>query len=429
MEFKRNHKYFYWGLTLLAVVLVSVLFCVIITNFHGFFKVIRDMIGVLSPVICGIVFAYLLNPLVNIVDRYLLPRMLKKSKKPEKTKKLSRALGIVFSLIVAGVLIYGLIYLVIPQLYDTIVSIVSNMPVYLRKLERWILAILEDNPDLRTAADSAMNKIADYLVSWLGPDGKFFENVQTVIIGVTGAAVDVVKGLLNLLIGLVASVYMLWSKNTFQAQAKKIVVAVFRPRAADRVLHIGRETHRIFSGFIIGKLIDSLIIGILCYIGMRILRLPFAMLIATVVGVTNVIPFFGPIIGIVPSALLLLLVNPLQSFYFVVFALILQQIDGNIIGPRILGDTIGISGFWVLVSITVAGNLFGFAGMLLGVPVFAVLYTLLRDVVNASLRKKKQPSQTELYYDIQSVSELSTETEEDPNQIRFSTEPEPPHEP
>jgi predicted PurR-regulated permease PerM len=174
----------------------------------------------------------------------------------------------------------------------------------------------------------------------------------------------------------------------------------------------------------VGKIIDSFIIGVLCYIGMLILHMPFPLLIAVIVGVTNVIPFFGPFFGAVPSALLILLVSPLQCFYFIIFILVLQQIDGNIIGPRILGDSIGISGFWVLVSITVAGNLFGFAGMLLGVPVFAVLYTVLAEWMSARLAKKKLPTETEIYCDIHQVSDLPAE--EDENQLSFDTEQEPP---
>ena len=176
--------------------------------------------------------------------------------------------------------------------------------------------------------------------------------------------------------------------------------------AADHILHLGRETNKIFNGFVIGKIIDSAIIGVICYIGMLILKLPYPALVATIVGVTNVIPFFGPIIGAVPSGLLILLVNPLQAFYFVIFVICLQQLDGNVIGPKILGNTVGISGFWVLISITVAASLFGFAGMLLGVPVFAVIYMLISDAVNLALSRKGRTTVTDAYGPIQEVSDL-----------------------
>ena len=161
-----------------------------------------------------------------------------------------------------------------------------------------------------------------------------------------------------------------------------------------------------FNGFVIGKIVDSAIIGVLCYIGILILKMPYPALIATVIGVTNVIPFFGPIIGLVPCAFLILLVNPLQAFYFVIFILVLQQVDGNVIGPKILGNTVGISGFWVLASITIAASLFGFAGMILGVPVFAIVYMLISDSVNNKLRKKNLTTDTTAYGPISEVAEL-----------------------
>ena len=190
---------------------------------------------------------------------------------------------------------------------------------------------------------------------------------------------------------------MLWSKDLFQAQAKKLIVAVFRPSAADHLFYLGRETNKIFNGFVIGKIIDSAIIGILCYFGMLIFKLLYLILVETVIVITNFINF---------CAFLILLVNPLQCFYFVIFVICLQQLDGNVIGPKILGNTIGISGFWVLVSITVAAGLFGFAGMLLGVPVFAIIYLLISDAINLSLKKKGDTTRTDAYYSIEKVSDL-----------------------
>ena len=230
--------------------------------------------------------------------------------------------------------------------------------------------------------------------------------IQQVYAKVNPSVVAVVKSLMNVLIGLVASVYILWSKETFQAQSKKIIVALLSPKGADHVFYLGRNIYRVFNGFVIGKIVDSAIIGVLCYIGILILKMPYPALIATVIGVTNVIPFFGPIIGLVPCAFLILLVNPLQAFYFVIFILVLQQVDGNVIGPKILGNTVGISGFWVLASITIAASLFGFTGMILGVPVFAILYLLISDSVNEKLRKKSLTTDTRAYRDIQTVDEL-----------------------
>lgn len=422
MGWNRNNKYFRWGLTALCVIMASAIFVVIFTNLQGFFQVIRDAIKILSPLIYGAVFAYLLNPLEKLVENSLRPRLTRKMKSPDKAQTVSRVLGVLTAILIGGFLVYGLFALVLPQLYETILSIVSNLQEYMGKAESWILNLLADHPDLQRAANSVLDKIYHFLQHDL-PE-QLLSNVQTYLTGVTNSVMAVVREIISILIGLVASIYILWSKDTFQSQAKKLIVAVFRPTAANRILYVGRETHRIFSGFIVGKIIDSLIVGVLYYIGMKIIGLPFPVLIATIVGVTNIIPFFGPFIGIIPSAVLILLVDPLQAFYFLIFAVILQQIDGNVIAPKILGDSIGISGFWVLISITLAGNLFGFAGMLLGVPVFAVLYTLLCEWTNRSLRSKHRPTVTEVYHDIQTTSDIPDPVDIDPGQIRFDEQTE-----
>ena len=252
--------------------------------------------------------------------------------------------------------------------------------------------------------DKGLEQLRGFFENWVKTT--FLSDMSKLVTTVSTSVLAVVKSLTNFIIGLVASIYMLWSKDTFRAQTKKIMVATMRPSAADRLLALGRNAYRIFNGFIIGKLIDSAIIGVLCYIGCEILKMPFTALVATIVGVTNVIPFFGPIIGAVPSAFLILLVDPLKAFYFVIFVIVLQQLDGNVIGPKILGNTVGISGFWVLASITIAASIFGFAGMLLGVPVFALIYVLISDGVNARLRKKQHSTVTEDYRDIQTVEDL-----------------------
>ena len=267
-----------------------------------------------------------------------------------------------------------------------------------------VAKLMEDNPEIQGYVDKGLEQLRGFFENWVKTT--FLSDMSKLVTTVSTSVIAVVKSLTNFIIGLVASIYMLWSKDTFRAQTKKIMVATMRPSAADRLLALGRNAYRIFNGFIIGKLIDSAIIGVLCYIGCEILKMPFTALVATIVGVTNVIPVFGPFIGAVPSALIILLVEPLQAFYFIIFIIVLQQVDGNVIGPKILGNTVGISGFWVLISITVAAGIFGFAGMLLGVPVFAVIYLIISDIVNSSLRKKQKTTITDDYYDIHEVADL-----------------------
>lgn len=409
----KEHQYFNLGLMILSIAAISIVLLAIVLNLPAVVKGVKTVLNVFSPVINGIVFAYLLNPLMNFMDRRLYPFLLKRKMQDPKAKKLSHAVSLVFALVLALLLIYEFFNMLLPQLVESVTGIVSNLSTYYADAEQWVLGFLDDNPDLRTQVDVLLSKFYDFLTNWINND--LLANINQVFTSVTTSVMSVVNVVLDLVIGFVAAIYMLWSRDTFLAQIKKLIVALFKERTADHLLDLGRRVNQVFSGFIIGKLVDSLIIGFLCYFGMLILHLPFPALIATIIGVTNIIPFFGPFIGAVPSAVLILLVDPLKCLYFILFVLALQQVDGNIIGPRILGNTIGISGFWVLVSITVAGGLFGFAGMVLGVPVFAVLYMLVSDLVSSRLQKKRRTTDTAAYYAIKHVEDLPAAEPEEPD--------------
>ncbi|MGN0980049.1 MAG: AI-2E family transporter [Candidatus Avoscillospira sp.] len=409
----KEHQYFNLGLMILSIAAISIVLLAIVLNLPAVAKGVKTVLNVFSPVINGIVFAYLLNPLMNFMDRRLYPFLLKRKMQDPKAKKLSHAVSLVFALVLALLLIYEFFNMLLPQLVESVTGIVSNLSTYYADAEQWVLGFLDDNPELRTQVDVLLSKFYDFLTNWINND--LLANINQVFTSVTTSVMSVVNVVLDLVIGFVAAIYMLWSRDTFLAQIKKLIVALFKERTADHLLDLGRRVNQVFSGFIIGKLVDSLIIGFLCYFGMLILHLPFPALIATIIGVTNIIPFFGPFIGAVPSAVLILLVDPLKCLYFILFVLVLQQVDGNIIGPRILGNTIGISGFWVLVSITVAGGLFGFAGMVLGVPVFAVLYMLVSDLVSSRLKKKRRTTDTAAYYAIEHVEDLPAAEPEEPD--------------
>ncbi|MCQ2419558.1 MAG: AI-2E family transporter [Clostridia bacterium] len=423
MDQKQDNRYVKWGLTALTVVFISILLVVIFTNLPGFFDVLKRAGKVLSPLMTGAVIAFLLNPLVNLVDGCLRSLLLKKKMKLSTAAKLSRTVGVLFAFIFAAFLVYGFFSLLLPQLYDSVMSIWESAPGYYAHAEEWVLNILEDNPEIQTYINVAFDKVYEFVENWINTT--FLRDVSKILSTVTTSVMAVVKSLTNFLIGLVASIYILFSKEKFQAQAKKLVAGAFSPARADRILYVGSETNRVLNGFVIGKLLDSAIIGVLCYIGMVLLKLPYAALLSTIVGITNVIPVFGPVIGMLPGALILLLVNPLQAFYFVIFVIVLQQIDGNVIGPKILGNTVGLSGFWVLVSITIAASLFGVAGMLLGVPVFAIIYSLVSDALDAKLKKREMTQETDRYYAIRKVEDLiktsetapaaQTEDAQDPN--------------
>ena len=400
----KEHKLFQIGMMVLIVVLISLCLLAVVLNLEGTGRILNTIGDVFSPIVLGVVFAYLMNPLMNFMNRRLMPFFLKKKMEQRRAYKLSRALSVIFAVACTVILLYEFFAMLVPQLYESIAGIVNNFTDYYASIERLITRFLADNPAIQ---DYAMELFSDgfaMITNWI--TNGLLPNIETILTGLTSSVMSVVGAALDILIGFCAAIYMLASKDLFIAQSKKLVVALCKEQTANHVFDLGRRIHKVFSGFIIGKILDSMIIGILCYLGMLILKLPYPALIATVIGVTNVIPFFGPFIGAIPCTFLILLVNPLQALYFALFVFGLQQLDGNVIGPRILGDTIGISGFWVLVSITVAGGLFGFAGMLLGVPVFAVLYMLVDDFVIYRLKKKGKPVETPKYYDIQNVEDL-----------------------
>ncbi len=400
-------KYWMWGLTALGVLLVLLVAVLMVTNFSGVVAALQSLLHIFAPITYGCAIAYLLNPIVKWVERPMNTLLQKLRVSERKAMVASRAAAIMIALGSAVLLIYALVSMIIPQLIDSITGIVSNMPGYYETVRAWLRALFEDQPTLEGYANALLERIFAWAENWIEKD--LTQTLQTVMSTIAASVFSLVKGLLHLLIGLIISVYILASRDKFLAQAKKLIVAAFSQTKADHIMELGRRSHRIFGGFITGKLLDSLIIGVLCFIGMWILKLPYAVLISTIVGVTNVIPFFGPYIGAIPSAILILLVSPLQCFYFIVFILVLQQFDGNILGPHILGDATGLSGFWVVVAITVASGLFGFAGMLLGVPVFALGYTLLTDWINGRLMAKHCPTQTGEYYAIRKVSDLGVD--------------------
>ena len=394
----------------IAVCLVLLVLILVLTNLSSFALLVRTLLRVASSILYGVLFAYLLNPLVRLAEK-LLRRPLEKLFKKKAGRRISRVVGLLFAFSVASLGIYLLIHNIAPKVGESIQDIINKMPGYYETVEKWVFSLLED-PDIRNIADVVMEKGYDYLDSLLNEN--LLGSAQKVVGVVTSSVFAVFRELVSMLIGLIVSIYVLLSKDKFLAQSKKIVVALCSPETADRVMDHGRQINRIFNGFIIGKIIDSIIIGILCYIGVSALRMPYPELLAIIIGITNVIPYFGPIIGAVPCAILVVMNSPLQCLYFLIFLLILQQVDGNIIGPRILGENVGISSFWILVAISVGGGLFGFGGMLLGVPVFAVIYMIISDMVNRALKHKGQTIRTDDYYAIRTVSELHDKETEVP---------------
>ncbi|MDD7771903.1 MAG: AI-2E family transporter [Firmicutes bacterium] len=401
---RKNNKYVSLGLTLLSVIAIGAILILILFNLGDFYQAIKSFFSLISSVLYGLVFAYLMNPIMKLVERNLTTWLSRGNMPERRVKSLSRGIGIVAALIIFLLSVYALFAAIVPQVVASLEELLSPESINsgYAKVTEWIDSVIRGTPVenwFNQNGESVVKKVQD----WIAKEVDFATALSSAAEQVYGIA----KGVFNAVVGVVVAVYMLISKDRFQAQAKKITVALFRQDHADRVMELARRTNAIFGGFIVGKIIDSVIMGIICYIGTLILGTPYAMLVSVIVGVTNIIPFFGPLIGLVFCCLLVLLQNPLQALYLAIFLLVLQQVDGNIIGPRILGERLGISDFWILVSITVFGGLFGFAGMLIGVPVFTLIYSLINDGVNRALKKKQQPLQTDLYYSILTVSDLS----------------------
>ena len=403
-RFRWDKKYLYWGVTAFCVIACAILFYMALSYLGVVGKAFKGLMRILSPFIWGLVITYLLNPLVQTLHKKtflpLCSRLYAKNKKADGSK-LARGLAVFFSELFMLAIITGLFFLIIPQLYSSIETIIVNSPAYIETLTNWATKTLSDFPEVRSYVTKLLGDVNQDLMSWLQTTvlpglGSLLSNVGT---GVK----YVVTAVYNLVIGIIVSVYILSDIETFAANAKRILYSILSPEAAKKLLDVLDFADRTFVSFLNGKLLDSAIIGLICYIVCVILSMPYALLVSVIVGVTNIIPFFGPFIGAVPSAIVILMVSPVKCLIFIIFIIILQQVDGNIIGPKILGSTVGINGFWVMFSIILGAGLFGFWGMLLGVPVFVVIYTIINNNVDEKLRRSELPVETEEYRDLEYI--------------------------
>ncbi len=402
MKLRHNDKYFKWGLTAFLVLVAGALFWIIFSNFSGFYGLILELVSILAPILYGCFFAYMMNPVMKFIMGFLQKLLSKTKLSEKKVVSLSKTCGVLIALIVLLLAIYALVALLVPNIVSSLEVLLSEekLQSYYNTITGWVNDIFPGT-DVEQWFKDNLDKIFTTVQRLLTN-----VNIGAVLSDVFSAGVSVVSTLFSLMIGIVAAVYILIYKEQLCAQAKKLTISALRNDHADRVFEIARRTNRIFSGYVIGKILDALMVGIITYLFTMIMGMPYSVLIATIVGITNIIPYFGPFIGGAPSALLLLIENPFDALYFIIFIIILQMVDGNIIENRIMGVQLGISDFWVLVSILLFGGIFGFAGMLLGVPIFAVIYSLISDTVNKKLCRKRFPTETSQYYTMQCVDDL-----------------------
>lgn len=384
------------GIGTFLIIAASIVFYFVFLRFSNIFTGFGTVINILKPIIYGLFIAYLLHPIVQKVEKLVMPFMEHRFDRKETSFKLARGCGIAVAFIFAIMVIVLLCNMVIPELYKSIRSMIYTVPYQMSQWVKGITDVTSGESTLSVILNNALQQGTDYFQTWMQTD--LLKQTNILMTNLTEGVVNILSEVFYILIGFIIAVYVLTSKELFLGQCKKVLYAVLTPHRANVTLHIARKSNEIFGGFIIGKLLDSLIIGILCFICLSILNMPYVLLVSVIVGVTNVIPFFGPYIGAIPSAILILLQSPIQGVYFIIFILILQQVDGNIIGPKILGDSTGLSAFWVVFAILLGGGLFGFVGMLLGVPTFAVIYYIVGMIIDQKLAAKNLPTQS-LKYD------------------------------
>ena len=411
----RKSSYVRMGLTVFFTVCAILLFYDTLFGSRTAIVFGRQFFKALQPVFYGALIAYLLAPVVNFFERKLFHDHLQRAQEQGKmTSRRARAVSLLLTWMLICAAGYLLASFLLPELYKSVVQLVTSAESYYQTVRGWVEHLLESNPEVEMWVTQQLNIYYEDIQSWLTL--KMLPQATTLMTVLSGGIVSALNFLLDLLVGIIASVYLLATKERCAAYCRKLIFGLFSRTNAQWVLRGARKVDEIFAGFVRGKLLDSLIIGILCFICCSIFGFPYTPLVSVIVGVTNVIPFFGPFLGAIPSIFLILLVSPLQALYFALFVLALQQLDGNIIGPLILGDKTGISSLWVIIAILVGGSFFGVAGMFFGVPVCACLLSAISFFVESRLRRRDLPVDMAAYSTVAGQPEPGEEKAEDPGE-------------
>lgn len=380
-------RYLKIGITGAAILASGILCAFVLFKMPVIISVLKGITEILKPFLYGVVFAYLLAPLCNKIEEKLF-QIFPKAK--TKARRFICFIAIVISLCVAIAVIWLIIMMIIPQVWDSVMKIIQMVPQKLIVVNNWIEHMLENQPELQAYFEEFSSQAESNIDSLLNVDT--IQKVQSIINSLSVQLFGVLGVVKNIFLGLLISAYLLGSRKLFGAQAGLILHGVFSDKWAKIIEEEIRYTDKMFNGFLVGKIIDSAIIGLLCFAGTSIMGFEAPAFISVIIGITNIIPFFGPFIGAIPCGLLLLLENPRHCLYFIIFIFVLQQLDGNVIGPKILGNTTGVSSFWVLFAILLFGGMWGVVGMVIGVPLFAVIYDIIRKLVYRGLRKHKRES-------------------------------------
>jgi len=414
MKLSSDNKYVKIGLTIFITATAIMLTYFLFFRLDTIIKGIKNVNRVLAPVYYGLVLAYLMTPLLNGIEKKLIIPWFDKKNFLSKDKKRTnhiRMICVALTLIIVLLLIYTFFATVIPQLYISLQSLISQFSNYTETVSIWLNDLSEKNPEiaafLMESLDNYTNEADDFLRDIVLPGLQKFllPNINSLLSSVSASLIKILHFAWNFIIGFIISIYVLAGKEKFAAGSIRLCYAVLSRKGANKFIDSVRFTHRTFIGFFSGKVIDSLIIGIICYICCLIMKMPYTVLISVVVGVTNIVPIFGPYIGAIPSILIILLVDPMKALYFAIFIIILQQFDGNYLGPKILSQSTGLTSFWVIFSITLFGGFFQIIGMIIGVPITAVVASGIQKITDNRLKKKNLPTEIEAYEKVGSISE------------------------
>lgn len=386
MKINWNTKYNTISVYAFIVVCAIIAFYLSISQMSALMNKISQVIVILKPFIMGFAIAYILDFVLRFYENVVFEtKFFKKF-----NIKSKRGLGLLFTYVTAFLFIALFIHFVLPQLIDSIVGLVNDIPLYIADTTKFINGLIDKlnlGEQYQGVINENFNNLIDYII-------KVATNLLPML---GGFLTTLLSSIWNIVLGLIISIYLLIEKERFFALSKKITYAILPKRAAVKTIELTHRSNDTFGKFLSGKILDSFIIGILTFIVLTIFSMPYTLLISVIVGITNIIPFFGPFIGAIPSVIIILFVSPIKAFWFLVIILIIQQIDGNIIGPKILGDSIGISAFWILFSILVAGKFLGLVGMVIGVPLFAIVYSIIKEIIEDKLDKKGLKTETEDY--------------------------------
>ena len=388
MKINWNNKYTTISVYSIIVLALSIMFFNIISQLDIFTSVVGEQLSFFQPIIIGLVMAYLFNFILEFIEKKTLINKINFNK----DKKITRIVSLIITYIIVLLLVYLFLNFILPELIASLVGLANDIPGYITNISGLVTDFMsqlnisdEVNVFILEKWNEFMNSLVDFAAELIPLLGNTLRSIFSSI--------------WNIVIGLIISIYLLIDKERYLALTRKVTASLFPERFAKKIMELTKRADYIFGRFLSGKIIDSAIVGVLTFIILNITNMPFKLLISFIVGVTNIIPFFGPFIGAIPSFFLILFVSPIKALWFLLIILIIQQIDGNIIGPKILGDSLGISPFWILFSLLITGKFLGFIGMVLGVPLFVFIYSILKEFMEARLEKKGLPTETKDYYE------------------------------